>query len=126
MAHDSRPSCPELLAAAVAGANISDSDNGGDIVYSMGEQTTPCLHWGVMEHGTEAEEKLAAAYVRSLASGYVDLLAGGTSDESSSGPTKVRLRYYRIERVSVKQQCVTSLRCLHVCHRACPNALSLD
>lgn len=90
MAHDSRPSCPELLAAAVAGANISDSDTGGDTVYSMGEQTTPCLHWGVMEHGTDAEEKLAVTYVESLASGYVDLLAGSPTDESSAR-TKVRL-----------------------------------
>lgn len=88
VAHDSRPSCPQLLAAAVAGANISDSDGGGNVVFSMGEQTTPCLHWSVMQHGMEAEEKLAEAYVKALASGYVDLLAGAPSD-GSSNPTKV-------------------------------------
>lgn len=86
VAHDNRPSCPELLAAAVSGANIGGGDG---LAFSMGEQTTPCLHWGVMQHGTEAEEKLEAAYIQSLASGYVDLVAEGPNGSAQASSTRV-------------------------------------
>jgi len=50
LAHDSRPSCPGLLAAAVAGANVGCGP-GEEVAFSLGEHTTPTLHWAVMQHG---------------------------------------------------------------------------
>lgn len=78
VAHDNRPSCPGLLEAALAGANIGcDSGDGGEVAYSLGEQTTPCLHWAVMEHGGEIpEDGLAAAYIEDLAAGFATMLDG--------------------------------------------------
>lgn len=44
---------------------------------SLGEQTTPCLHWAVMEHGGATPEgSLTEAYVEDLASGFATLLEG--------------------------------------------------
>lgn len=78
IAHDNRPSCPGLLEAALAGANIGCGDGGnGQVACSLGEQTTPCLHWAVMEHGGEIpEDGLAAAYIEDLAAGFATMLEG--------------------------------------------------
>ena len=92
IAHDSRPSCPDLLAAALAGANVG-CVAGDEVARSLGEQTTPCLHWAVMQHGGAAREgALAEAYVEDLASGFATLLEGAPASAAAADEASVSVR----------------------------------
>ena len=78
LAHDTRPSARDLVAAAAAGVAVL-----GGVAVPCGLLTTPQLHWMVRQANAAAKHD-EAAYFGALAAGFAALVA------RAPAPTEVR------------------------------------